>query len=155
MDMRQSQAGIDFLKMVEKLELIGYRDGAGIPTAGWGHTGPGVIVGQPYTEAQCVTWLIADTGWAVAAVNGATVDVPTQQCEFDAMTSLCFRIGPKRFRGSTVLREHRAGKGIAAADGFTLWDKIHVDGALVVNRGEERRATFEKLLYLAQPLPVW
>lgn len=43
-----------------KPELVGYPDGGGVPTAGYGHTGPDVVIGQRYTEQQCEDWLAAD-----------------------------------------------------------------------------------------------
>jgi GH24 family phage-related lysozyme (muramidase) len=43
-----------------KAVLIGYADGGGVPTAGYGHTGPDVLIGRVYTQAQCDAWLAAD-----------------------------------------------------------------------------------------------
>jgi GH24 family phage-related lysozyme (muramidase) len=40
--------------------LTGYPDGGGVPTAGFGHTGKDVAVGQVYTAQQCYDWLYAD-----------------------------------------------------------------------------------------------
>ena len=40
--------------------LVGYADGGGVPTAGYGHTGPDVFIGRLYSPQQCNDWLAAD-----------------------------------------------------------------------------------------------
>ena len=140
-------AGLDLVKRNEGLRLNAYKDVAGIWTIGYGHTPSGK--GRRVSEAEAERLLKADLASAEQAVDAATHDVNTNDNQFSAMVSLAFNIGNAAFRGSSVLREHRAGHyGIAAA--FLMWDKSHVNGELVVVPGLHRRRARDGLLELAR-----
>lgn len=138
------------LEGFEAMRAIAYSDQVGIPTAGWGHTGPEVIIGNVYPLELCRRWLAADSALAAHNVDMATRAGPTSQAEFDAMFSLTFNIGVGGFRGSSVLRLHRLGLKSQAADAFLLWDKDHIDGKLVESVGLLARRNAERLIYLDQ-----
>lgn len=147
--MRQiNSAGLSLIRANEGLRLTAYRDTARILTVGYGHTGPDVHMGQTITEAQAVSLLMADTAHAAAAVDMTTHDVSTSGNQFSAMVSLAFNIGTGAFRSSSVLRFHREGTFWGAAHAFELWDKSHVNGALVVLPGLLQRRKEEAALYL-------
>lgn len=44
----------------EGVRYDGYRDPIGIPTAGIGHTGPDVVLGQVYSREQVMAWFADD-----------------------------------------------------------------------------------------------
>jgi lysozyme len=145
--MRQiNAAGLAIIKTGESLQLNAYLDPAGIPTIGWGHTP--ATMGTTITEEQADALLAADVSSACEGVNGVTSDVSTTDNQFSAMVSLTFNIGIGAFRGSTVLRLHRAGKYQGAADAFLFWNKSHVDGVLVALAGLTKRREQEMDLYL-------
>lgn len=141
-----NEAGLQIIKAGESCRLQTYLDPAGIPTQGWGHTP--AKMGQTITQVQADALLVADVGWAEAAVDAATHDTHTTDDQFSAMVSLTFNIGAGAFRGSSVLRLHRAMKYQGAADAFLLWTHAHIDGKLVVLAGLARRREQERELYL-------
>jgi lysozyme len=142
--LRQVDAvGLAFIKQWEHLALVGYADIGGVATAGWGHTGPDVIIGQTYTEEQCAQWLIQDIQWAQEAVmNSILPDLGQNQ--FNACVSLCYNIGAAGFASSSVALDCNRHNFSAAADAFLLWDKV--DGTVV--RGLLNRRTDERALFL-------
>jgi GH24 family phage-related lysozyme (muramidase) len=77
-----------------KPELTGYPDGGGVPTAGFGHTGPDVVIGQLYTEQQCYDWLDADieeaTDEAAALPEWVALNTSTRR---NAIVECVFNLG--------------------------------------------------------------
>ncbi len=139
-------AGLAIIKTGESCRLVAYRDPAGIPTIGWGHTP--AAMGHSITQAQADALLMRDVSHASAAVNAVTNDATTTDNQFSAMVSLAFNIGVGAFKGSSVLRLHRAMKYQGAADAFLMWSRAHVDGKLVTLAGLARRREQERELYL-------
>lgn len=142
--------GLNLIETNEGDKHQAYRDIAGIPTIGYGHTGPDVHMGLVITEAQAVALLQKDLARFEDAVYAATHDVPTTSNQFSAMVSLTYNIGEGGFRSSSVLRLHRIPTSHPAvvAAAFLNWDKSHVNGVLVVVAGLERRRKEEGALYL-------
>jgi len=139
--------GLALIKEFEGLRLAAYQDVAGIWTIGYGHT-RGVLSGMVITEDEADERLADDLQGAESAVDDATADIATTDNQFSAMVALCFNIGSANFRGSTVLRRHRAGDCPAAADAFLLWNKARVEGALRAVAGLTARRSAERALYL-------
>lgn len=147
--MRQiTDAALDLIKRDEGLRLTAYQDPVGVLTIGYGHTGTGIRPGQQITEAEAELLLRGDLRSAQVAVDAVTHDVATTDAQFSAMVSLAFNIGTAAFKGSSVLRKHRAGDYPGAGAAFLMWDKGHVNGQLVVIPGLLRRRNEERLLYL-------
>ena len=154
-----SPAGRELIERNEGLRLEAYPDPAtgGDPwTIGYGDTGPDVVPGLVITAEEASRRLedrLRNEFGRV--VNEETNDVPTTQGQFDAMVSLAYNIGvgghrsatrgSSGYRGSTVLRMHRAGNYEAAAQAFLLWNKA---GGQVV-KGLTRRRREEADMYLA------
>jgi lysozyme len=140
-----SPEGMAFIQQWEALRLTGYLPtGQDVPTAGWGHTGPDVVVGQTYSMDQCRQWFQQDIQWACEAVENDILPILTQH-QFDALVSLCFNIGAAGFGVSHVARYLNAQpEDVAdAADSFLLWDKQ--SGSVVqglLNRREDERQLF-------------
>jgi GH24 family phage-related lysozyme (muramidase) len=74
--------------------LVGYPDGGGVPTAGYGHTGPDVLIGRTYTAQQCEDWLVADlTRFSLRAQTlpeWTALDTP---CRQNAIIECIFNLG--------------------------------------------------------------
>jgi lysozyme len=136
-------AGLTLLKQFEGCRLDAYQDTAGVWTIGYGHI-VGVVEGMTISQAQADQLLLADTLHVVSVATTLLAGVATVTYQFDAMVSLAFNIGSRAFRSSTVLRQHRAGKYLAAGDAFLLWDKDHQDGQLVVVPGLLKRRKIER-----------
>lgn len=140
-----SEAGLKIVKEFEGLELKAYYCPAGILTIGYGSTGPHVKLGMVITEAEAEELLREDLDRFENAVN-EMCPLATQP-QFDAMVSLAFNIGIANFRRSTVLRAHKAGDHMTAANAFAMWNKAKVKGVLQPLTGLTRRRAAEANLY--------
>jgi len=117
-----SRSGLQLTEHFEGCKLIGYLDVKGIPTNGFGHTGPDVYESQVITQEQANAWLLQDVQNAVNHVN-SLVSVPLTQDEFNALIDFAFNCGCEAFAGSTMLRLLNAGDYKNSALEFTKWDK--------------------------------
>lgn len=90
--MRTSQNGINLIKSFEGCRLAAYRDVAGVPTIGYGHTA-GVKMGQTITQARAETYLVQDLEKYEKEVDKYQSKYKWNQNEFDALVSFAFNIG--------------------------------------------------------------
>jgi len=141
--MTLSPFALALLEFLEMLELVGYLDSHGIPTAGYGHTGPDVKVGETYTSEQASAWLLVDTWKAQSAVERG-VTVPLLQHEYDALVLFAFNVGITALTNSSLLKALNQGDKASAANDFLAWN--HVQG--VVNTGLTHRRKLERALFL-------
>lgn len=138
--------GIAIIKAFEQCELEAYLDQGGIPTIGWGHTGPEVHLGLTWTQEHADAVLVQDVAMARYAVRNPLNpkvfhDLTDNQRE--ALTSFVFNIGAGKFASSTLVKLANQGN-IAAIPGQMLrW--THVNG--VVSAGLERRRKAEVELF--------
>lgn len=142
-----SPRGSDLIKGFESMKLRAYKDGAGIVTAGYGHTGPEVKFGAQYTLEVVLAWFASDSLKAQHTVIHNT-DQPLTQNQFDALVSFCFNIGVDAFVRSTLLKLVNAGKAEEAAEEFVKWDHITVEGEKVESAGLKKRRCAERALFL-------
>lgn len=153
--MKTSQNGLAVIKYFESCRLTAYLDSTGIPTIGWGHTGPDVRLGMTITQVRADALLVADLAAHESIVMSA-VTVPLTQGQFDALVSFCFNVGPGR-KGkkdglvtlangnpSTLLRRVNASDFDGAKGQFALWNKA---GGMVL-RGLIRRRAAECALFI-------
>jgi lysozyme len=134
---RVSSEGLAIIKRSEGLRLKTYLDTGGVPTIGWGHTGPDVKTGMTITEARADALLAADVAWAEEAVRQ---QFPiTTQPQFDALVSFMFNLGPSQVRTSTLRRKHNEGDYAGAVKEFARWrfDNGKELAGLVRRRAEE------------------
>ena len=89
---------VKFLEREEGVKFVGYPDIHGVPTAGMGHTGPGVVVGQTYTQFQIDTWAAADMQTAATrllwAIGQPAIDA-FNDYQYSALLSFVFNEGEK------------------------------------------------------------
>lgn len=141
-----NEAGLNLIRTSEGLRLAAYRDVAGIPTIGYGHTGPEVHIGQTITQAEAERLFDLDTDKFEAAVDRLTKGRATDN-QFSALVSFAYNLGADALAGSTLLRMHNAGDFEGAAAQFLLWTKARVGGKLVVVPGLVTRRMAEAALY--------
>lgn len=137
--MKTSQAGVDLIKSFEGFSAEPYLCPAGKATIGYGWTN-GVTMDSPsITESEATKLLIEGLERYEIAVLDC-VDADLQQCEFDALVSLCYNIGASAFCGSTLVRKLNEREYEQAADQFLRWDKSKgkVLPGLVARRKAER-----------------
>lgn len=90
--MHISEEGLKLIKRFEGLRLKAYKDAAGVPTIGYGHTG-NVVLGQVITEKKAEEYLRQDVLRAEAQVMRFNKIYNFNQSEFDALTSFAFNLG--------------------------------------------------------------
>ena len=98
------QPSLDAYTIVEASEgrhRAAYRDGGNHLTAGVGHTGPDVIEGKIYSEAEINAWFHADMENAADIVR-KYITAPVSQGMFDALVSFAFNFGEAKFRSYTL-----------------------------------------------------
>lgn len=88
--MKISETGLNLIKEFEGCRLTAYKDPAGIPTIGYGHT-KGVKLGQKITQAQADEYLRQDVASAEKAVSKYKYNY--NQNQFDALVSFTFNCG--------------------------------------------------------------
>lgn len=149
MSMRLGTRGEVLIKSFETLRLTGYLPTPNDrPTAGWGHTGSDVKIGQTYTIEQANQWFLSDVNSAVFVVS--SLPVKLTQSMFDALVSLVFNVGGSCVNGnSTIGKALRSGNYYAAWTGFALWRKQKGKDLL----GLARRRAKEMVLFLEDGLP--
>lgn len=148
---RTSQAGIDFIKTFEGLELKAYKDVAGLWTIGYGHLikpSEQHLIGTTLTQKQAEDLLRDDLKQFENGVNQTITQVKLKQNEFDALVSLAFNIGVGAFRASSLARNINAKTTpdlIRAR--WIVWNKARVNGVLQEVRGLTRRREAEIEMY--------
>lgn len=149
-------AGRRLIRESESLRLTAYLCPAGIPTIGWGHiatvTKRDVEDGKTITQGEAEDLFRMDTEKTEFAVDKLLVRRPNEN-QFAAMVSLAFNIGNGAFAKSTVLKAFNKGDDAAAAQAFSLWNKITVGGKKVVSNGLVARRAKETALFLAPVEP--
>lgn len=141
---KMGDLGLALLKHFEGCDLSSYRCPAGVVTCCFGHTGPEVKMGQTYTMSQCEELLRQDLNRFEKAVCDL-IEVPLDQCEFDATVSFCYNIGEGALSTSTFRRRINAGepKARVFAEEFPRWTNNGLAG-LVRRRDAEVRLANEK-----------
>lgn len=105
--MRISDICFEKLKEFEGLRTKTYYDAAGVPTIGYGHTGPDVRLGDVITQYWAEHLLRADIFDTEKAVDA--LDVAVTQGQFDALVSFAFNLGIGKLKSSTLLKTIKAG----------------------------------------------
>ena len=119
--MKMNAAGRELVRRFEGLRLEAYRCPAGVLTIGYGSTGPHVRTGMIITPGEADRLLDKDLSRFEVGVEAMLCGVPTTEDEFSAMVSLAFNIGLGNFATSTLLKRHKAGNKVGAANSFLSW----------------------------------
>ncbi|MBK8246259.1 MAG: lysozyme [Gemmatimonadetes bacterium] len=139
-----SEAGVRLVQEFEGCRLDAYRCPAGIPTIGYGATGPDIRMGMVWTQEQADERLAEDLARFAAGVE-RLVQVDLTDNQFAALVSFAYNVGLGALAGSTLLRKLNAGDYEGAADQFPRWNK----GGGRVLPGLVRRRAAERDLFLS------
>jgi len=121
--MKLSQAGREFIKRNEGLELTAYPDN-GAFSIGYGHRG--VPQGTVWTQEQCEAAFDADVAKLEPAVSAL---YPFTQGQFDAMVDFAYNLGLSRL-------QEMLSHGISKVPVQILrWCHVRQDGQEVVSEG--------------------
>ena len=139
------EKGVALIKEFEGCRLDTYICPAGVPTCCVGHTGPEVRMGQTYTMSQCEELLRSDLKRFEKAVRDL-IDVPLDQCEFDALVSFAFNCGQGALADSTLRRRlnARESKPKVFSEELPRWTSGGMPG-LVRRRNAEVKLANEKV----------
>ena len=142
MDMRViSQEGLSLIKKFEGCELKAYMCSADVLTIGYGHTAT-VHETMEITQEVADQLLAEDIEKFESYVN-QYVEVPLEQCEFDALVAWTFNLGPGNLKESTLLKVLNEGKKSEVPAQMKRWNKA---GGNVL-QGLVRRREAEALLW--------
>lgn len=112
----------DLIRRFEGLRLRPYRCPAGVPTIGYGHTGPEVgIDSPPITRSLADAWLIEDAHRACIAALRASPILAGEDDRLAAIADFIFNLGAGRYRASTLRKRIDAGDWSGAADELGKW----------------------------------
>jgi lysozyme len=129
---------IALIQRFEGCKLACYDDLAGVPTIGWGHTGPEAEPGTTTTQ-EYADWLLQHDVDRIAQAVNAAIRRPVTQNQFDAIVSFSYNVGAHAFANSTLCRMLNAGDTEGAAAQFVRWDMAggeHVPGLLARREAE-------------------
>ena len=104
--MKVSDIFLEKLMEMEGCRLVAYRDAAGVPTIGYGHTA-GVRMGDRISQRQAKALLREDAEAVMRLVRA--LDVARTEAQLEALTSFAFNLGIARLRSSTLLKVIRQG----------------------------------------------
>ena len=104
--MKTTERLLQQLMRMEGLRLKAYRDAAGVPTIGYGHT-KGVRMGDRITEDWARQLLRQDVAEVERQVKA--MRVASSEGQLDALVSFAYNVGIGRLRQSTLLRRIREG----------------------------------------------
>jgi lysozyme len=145
--MTHSENATKLVQGFEDCRLSAYKDGNGIWTIGYGHTGPAVVEGLTCTQAMADEWLNQDLAVADAAI-ARLVKMALNQNQYDALVSLIFNIGQGHFATSTCLRQLNQGNAVAACQAMGMWNMVagQVSDGLVRRRAAEQKLFMTKVV---------
>lgn len=115
-------------------------------TAGYGHVGPDVVVGQRWSKAKALRILAKDCRAASRAVRDY-IRAPLTVRQRIALISFTFNCGPGALEESTLRRRLNARNYEGAANELLRWDKAGGESVL----GLTRRREAERRLFLSRP----
>lgn len=119
-----------------------YQDVTGVWTVGFGSTGPHIVKGTVWTQAQCAQAL-SDHLDTLEKGLLPLIKVPVNEDQWAAIVSLVYNIGIGAFKNSTLLKRLNEGHFSEAANEFLKWD--HAGGKEV--KGLYNRRLIEQKLF--------
>lgn len=110
------------IRKFEGLRLKAYLCPAGVPTIGYGHTGPEVRMDmKPITEPIADAMMMQDaSAFAVASANLSPV-LYFDSDKHSAIADFCFNLGTTRYKASTLRRKVNAGDWEGAQEELQKW----------------------------------
>ena len=148
--MHISDEGFDLIKKFEGCELEAYKCAAGVWTIGYGHT-KDVQEGDTWGEEKAEFMLWRELEDEYEHYVNSLVTVPMNQCQFDALVSWVYNLGPANLKVSTLLKKLNAGDYEDVPNQIKRWNKATVNGERKVLAGLTRRREAEALMFEGKP----
>ena len=124
-----------------------YRDPVGIVTVCEGITGPDVVVGKRYSDAECN--ILRDKHLAIAAAGvDRAVKVSLNDWQRAALIDFTFNAGAGNLESSTMVKKFNVGDYAGGCTELYRWTKGRVSGQLVSLPGLVKRRADEADLCL-------
>jgi len=145
------QPALDLIKKWEGLRLEGYICPAGVPTIGYGHTGPTVKEGMKITEADAEALLRSDVERFARAVD-SQIRVPLTNNQRCALISFAFNVGVGALMDSTLRKRLNNGENAqkVAMEELPRWNKG--DGKILEGLVRRRKAEVDLFCRGVKPL---
>lgn len=128
------------IKKYEGLKLKAYLCPAGVPTIGYGSTGPDIKLGMQWTVAESTERMKYDARKYLAATKSLTPNVHGDS--LDAISDFAYNLGATRLKGSTLRKKLLSGDVEGAKRELLKW----VRGGNRILPGLVRRRTEESEL---------
>lgn len=110
------------IRRFEGLRLKPYRCPAGVPTVGFGHTGPDVLLNSPQiTEDEAYRLMQADADLAVRAAIKLSPVLTLDVDKLCAIADFIFNLGASRYKASTLRRRIDRGDWEGALEELPKW----------------------------------
>ena len=106
-----SETGISLVKYFEGCELETYLCSSGIPTLGYGSTGPNIQMGMKITQEKAEQMLLDDLRVFEDAIKDL-INARLQQSHFDALVSWAMNVGVGAVSESTLRRRINKGEAV-------------------------------------------
>lgn len=141
-------AGVSLIKRFESCRLQAYLDAVGIPTIGWGHTGPEVHLGLVWTQQQADDTFLSDllnraemplNSMLAGCFLNPNAPLSLSVNQYSALCSLIYNIGAGAFRSSTLLQDIHSDNLSDVPAQFLRWDKANgtvLNGLLLRRQAE-------------------
>jgi len=148
--MKISEEGLEIIKHFEGCELEAYKCAAGVWTIGYGHT-KDVEEGDTWSQEKAEHMLSKELEDEYEHYVNSLVIVPMNQCQFDALCSWVYNLGPANLKSSTLLKKLNAGDYEDIPNQIKRWNKATVNGERKVLPGLTRRREAEALMFEGKP----
>ena len=144
--MKISEEGLEIIKHFEGCELEAYKCAAGVWTIGYGHT-KDVQEGDTWSKEKAEHMLSKELEDEYEHYVNSLVTVPMNQCQFDALVSWVYNLGPANLKVSTLLKKLNAGDYEDVPNQIKRWNKATVNGERKVLPGLTRRREAEATMF--------
>ena len=139
--MKISLEGLSLIKKFEGCRLEAYYCSGGVLTIGYGHT-KDVKEGDKINQDEAENLLKEEMPEYEGYIN-SMIEVPLDQCQFDALVCWVYNLGPNNLKESTMLRILNEGDYGGVPEQIKRWNKA---GGKVLE-GLVRRRDAEALLF--------
>ena len=139
--MNISEEGLALIKKFEGCELEAYQDSVGVWTIGYGHT-KDVKEGNKINKDEAEHLLAEEMPEYEGYINDM-VEVPLNQCQFDALVCWVYNLGPTNLKNSTLLTVLNQERYNDVPREIKRWNKAGGE----VLKGLVRRREAEALLF--------
>lgn len=129
------------IRRFEGLRLKPYLCPAGVPTIGYGSTGPGITMQSPsITPAAAEAMMAVDAERFTRAAASLCPRAASSEARLAALADFAYNLGATRLAGSTLRRKVAAGDWEAAGDELMKWVRGggRVLPGLIARRAAER-----------------